>query len=60
MEAHLIVKQPASVRVTKGRKCLNELVVEKNRGLWNKVEQGASIRKIWELQEFSDEEFGVI
>lgn len=60
MEAHLVVKQPTSVVVTSRRKCLNELVEEKNRGLRNNVKQGAGIWKIWYLQELFDEEFGVI
>lgn len=60
MPAHLVVKRPTSVVLTRGRIRLNELVVEKNRGLRNEVEEGASIWQIWDLEEFLDEEFCVI
>lgn len=60
LKAHLGVEGHAPVVLPVTRIGLNELVIEEDSWLWNKVEQLSGIGKVWDVKESNNECFGVI
>lgn len=60
LKAHLGVEGHALVALPVTRIGLNELVIEKDSWLWNKVEQLSGIGKVWDVKDPNNQCFDVV
>ena len=60
LQAHLFVEREANVEFSIRRVGFDELVVERDCWLGNKVEEGVSIWEIWDLEELQNEVTGLV